>query len=67
MSLFEEKQRDENVIALDNLVCYKLAIEKYNKLKDTAPTLAHAILNSVSRTLASNLKQTYRTIRELES
>ena len=67
MALFGEKKRAEDVQALENLVCYKLNIEKYNKLKETAPALAYAILNTISRTMSNSLKHAYRTIRELES
>jgi hypothetical protein len=66
MALFGETRRAVNVEAMENLACFRIGLDKYAKMQRECPDLALAIVDTISRTLASRLQDAYRMISELE-
>jgi CRP-like cAMP-binding protein len=66
MALLDGKPRSANVVARDNLVCYRLTLENFNQLQKDNPKISITLLTNISRTIATRLRLTNDMILELE-
>jgi SulP family sulfate permease len=67
MALIDGGPRSANVVALEDIVCYRISTAVYQDMKRHAPQLAFAITEKISRILVSRLRYANQTIAELES
>ena len=66
MALLDGRPRSANVEAREKLVCYRLRLTDFEKLKKDRASLAMILLANVSRTIASRLRFANEMISELE-
>lgn len=66
MALLDGKPRSANVEARDELSCYRLSMENFEKLRKDHPQITIILLTNISRTIANRLRLADDMIMELE-
>ena len=66
MALLDQGMRSANVQALDDIDCYEISREEFERLKNEYPQIALVILERLGRILVSRLRVANETIGELE-
>ena len=66
MALLDRRPRSANMEAREEMICYRLNIHDFERLKKNSPALALAILSSISKTIAARLRYANEMISDME-
>lgn len=67
LSLLDQQARSASVVAEEEMICWVLSQDAFERLKATRPDLALRLLANLAREMALRLRQANRTICELDA